>query len=1062
MQIEEETTIDHNLYSRQIGAFGVKAMKKLVKLRVMLVGLSGVGIETAKNLILSGPKAVSIFDNRICQKSDHEFNYYMKSEDIAQKKTRAQALLNSLAVLNSYVDVNILENSNFVCLNDPKLLANFDLVLVCDFYPLDQVQALNMTLRNQNKGLICTATAGMFGFIFTDFGDSHKIFDKNGETLKQVLITSIEQDGTITTEEKKRHDLEEGDWIKLIEVVGMEGMNEMEFKVEKVLTPFSLKVENLSKHNFGSYQRNGILKEVKKTIIKQFVPLQFALEEPLTNLLDCDMDFSNFDRIYQIKTMLKTLWKYISIKGRPEFFDRNELNLFINEFKKDLQGDIAKFEHECNKNNKEGDPFVSKKDWLNILDTNVPELLFSLSKGCYSPVCSFFGGIAAQEAVKFTGKFTPIDSLFMNEFYSRMFKNKKFEEIAQNAQDVQADPNSRYISQLALLGKNLHQQIEDAKVFLVGAGALGCEYLKMFSLMGMSSSKTGKFVVTDDDTIEVSNLNRQFLFRKIHIGKYKSVTACQEAKKFNQNFNVEGKVDRVSPNTENLFTDVFWDNLSFVVNAVDNVKARVYVDAKSVLHDKILFESGTLGTKCNSQLIIPNQTECYSDSQDPPETGYPQCTMRSFPYLIEHCIEFARSKFFEMFVKSSSFFAEFFENPTKAQQNLKKKLKNNLAELKEILEFLETYIPILSKPTLEEYVKLSIQIYQNFFDTTIAELISLFPPDCLNKEGNLFWSSPKRPPIPIPFDKTNQDHVNFVLSTIKILHQMIPLQELANKQVVKQILNSMKIVRKKVNTNTQDKAKLLDNSYNEEASDDDGQRVMNVVSKILELMKKNDKLLVKEVEFEKDDDQNGHIDFITFFSNFRALNYSIPIAPRHKIKLIAGKIIPAIATTTAMVCGSIGIEIYKTLLNVDFDEKRNFFSNLAIPIFSFSEPAKPLVRKDKKYDVIVLGPLVTIPKNWDTWTKIEVKGPMTLQQMRDHLKEKYKFNVSSVVLQNMELWSSYSMNKDNSKLSMNLDDIIASMGRTRYPGKKYEVLSISGENDEDVDVYCPIVKYYLG
>ena len=77
--------------------------------------------------------------------------------------------------------------------------------------------------------------------------------------------------------------------------------------------------------------------------------------------------------------------------------------------------------------------------------------------------------------------------------------------------------------------------------------------------------------------------------------------------------------------------------------------------------------------------------------------------------------------------------------------------------------------------------------------------------------------------------------------------------------------------------------------------------------------------------------------------------------------MIAGKIIPAIATSTAMVVGSIGIEIFKQILDVKFDQRWNFFSTLAIPIFSFSEPFPPKVEKDKDYDVILMGPVKTIP-----------------------------------------------------------------------------------------------------
>ena len=143
----------------------------------------------------------------------------------------------------------------------------------------------------------------------------------------------------------------------------------------------------------------------------------------------------------------------------------------------------------------------------------------------------------------------------------------------------------------------------------------------------------------------------------------KSQTSALVAKGFNSEFIVDPIVGRLQSSSENVFTDKFFDNLDFIVNAVDNVKARQYVDSKAVFHNKALFESGTLGTKCNSQLILPGKTECYSDSQDPPEKQIPDCTMRSFPYLIDHCIKWSRNKFFQVFIKPSQFLSEFKKNP---------------------------------------------------------------------------------------------------------------------------------------------------------------------------------------------------------------------------------------------------------------------------------------------------------------------------------------------------------------------------------------------------------------
>ena len=105
-------------------------------------------------------------------------------------------------------------------------------------------------------------------------------------------------------------------------------------------------------------------------------------------------------------------------------------------------------------------------------------------------------------------------------------------------------------------------------------------------------------------------------------------------------------------------------------------------------------------------------------------------------------------------------------------------------------------------------------------------------------------------------------------------------------------------------------------------------------------------ITVKPHDFEKDDDSNFHMDYISATANLRAENYEIQTAERSKIKRIAGNIIPAIATTTAMVTGLVCLEVYKFIQqHKSIESYRNAFANLALPFFGFTEPVPPKRQK---------------------------------------------------------------------------------------------------------------------
>ena len=72
--------LDTNLYSRQIKTYGLEAMSKLQNLKILIVGMRGLGTEIAKNIILSGVKEVKIIDENICEINDLGNNFYLSEK----------------------------------------------------------------------------------------------------------------------------------------------------------------------------------------------------------------------------------------------------------------------------------------------------------------------------------------------------------------------------------------------------------------------------------------------------------------------------------------------------------------------------------------------------------------------------------------------------------------------------------------------------------------------------------------------------------------------------------------------------------------------------------------------------------------------------------------------------------------------------------------------------------------------------------------------------------------------------------------------------------------------
>jgi ubiquitin-activating enzyme E1 len=205
------------------------------------------------------------------------------------------------------------------------------------------------------------------------------------------------------------------------------------------------------------------------------------------------------------------------------------------------------------------------------------------------------------------------------------------------------------------------------------------------------------------------------------------------------------------------------------------------------------------------------------------------------------------------------------------------------------------------------------------------------------------------------------------------------------------------------------------------------------------------------VEFEKDDDTNYHIDFITACSNLRAENYKIEQADRHRTKFIAGKIIPAIATTTALVTGLVVLELYKIIDGKkDLEQYKNGFVNLALPFFGFSEPiASP------KMEYVGPNGKVTLDKLWD---RFEVEN-ITLKQLLDDF-EKRGLSISMLSSGVSLLYASFfPPNKLKDRLGLKLSQLVETVSKKPIPAHQKEVIfDMVAEDMEDKDVEVPYIK----
>jgi ubiquitin-activating enzyme E1 len=1009
---------ENNFYSRQLYALGNDTMRKIKEMKILIIGIRGLGLEVTKNIILIGPKIVSIFDNSICETRDLSSNCFILEEQIG-KIRRDKACLKKLSQLNPYVNVNIVELEEEII----KLIINYDAIIITEMISREKLFEINNICRKNKKGFIYSLCLGISGFIFNDFGDDHIIYNPLGKDKQTFFIKNISNDkkGIVTIDDSNNQSLftSSSDYFFIDEIKGMEELNDLDNpKKINIIDYKSFYIGDTS--NYGKYISGGIIKEAFIPRHISFKSLKESMFDPINNEMKGQSLNVKCRKTELLHLSILAIHYYFSLhKKMPDINNSENVKEIIH---------LSKIIFEIG----------NDKDWIQKVknfDEDYISNVARFAKCEISPVCSFIGGIISQEIVKITGSYEPIQQWLWFDFFELI------EKIPLDCDRTLL--NSRYDDEIAIFGIENLNKIKKLNIFLVGAGALGCEFIKNFALMGLSSENESQAFVTDNDNIELSNLNRQFLFKNNDIGESKSKCACREGKIMNKNFNCIDLAYKIGEESEEYFDDLFWEKQDIIFSAVDNKNARKYIDSKCLFYNLPFLDCGTLGTSGTSLVIYPFKTLSYNDIQNYSSKEIPLCTLKTFPFLIEHCIEWGKLNFSQYFEKLILDLNSLYKNiDDYFNIILNGSFENRI--LKE-LNTMKQLILIEKERNIDEIINFSVQIFKELFEDNINEILLNNPIDKKNLDLTPFWSGSRRIPHPIRYSSNEEFHFQFIKNFCLIFARIFGLNI--------NIDNTFEIYLK-------DKSNIFyQNLKNKESNISSGININNIRDEIISLLENETKKEFKAEHLEKDKYKSYQLEFVYSMSMLRANNYNIQICNLNKFESILGNIVPALISTSSSIVGFVCLQIYSIIQTDDIKIMKNIAFDLASSKYFISYPESAIKLKNKISKS--KEKLVVIPDDCSVWDKIEIEGPLKVKEFIYYFKNKYNIEIEFINYNEKVLTDPLLFEKNDEEYEKTIEEIYFSVNKFSISKNiKYIKLEIVGRYNNEF-VLTPSIKYKI-
>nr|XP_054360721.1 ubiquitin-like modifier-activating enzyme 7 isoform X2 [Mirounga angustirostris] len=985
--LETSKLLDEELYSRQLCVLDLPAMQRIRRAKVLLSGLQGLGAEVAKNLVLMGVGSLTLHDPHPTCWSDLAAQFFLSEKDL--ERSRAEASQEPVAKLNGAVQVCVHTGDI-----TEELLLDFQ-VVVLTASKLEEQLRVGALCHKLGICFLVADTRGLVGQLFSDFGEDFTVQDPTEAEPLTAAIQHISQGSpgilTLRKEADARY-FHDGDLVTFSGIEGMVELNGCDPRPIRVQEDGTLEIGNTA--IFSRYLCGGAVTEVKKSETVSHKPLDVALLQPRV----VAQSPQEADRARCLHQAFRALHQFEHLNGRlPQPWDPDDAEMVVGLARslEPLKGT-------------EGEPLEE------LLDEALVQTVALSSAGGLSPMAAMLGAVAAQEVLKaISRKFMPLDQWLYFDALDCLPEDGKPLPTPEDC----APRCCRYDGQIAVFGAGFQEKLGQQRYLVVGAGAIGCELLKGFALVGLGAGASGGVTVADMDHIERSNLSRQFLFRTQDVGRPKAEVAAEATHRLNSDLQVTPLTYALDPTTEHIYEDNFFSRVDGVAAALDSFQARHYVAARCTHYLKPLLEAGTQGTLGHASVFVPYVTEAYrapASGLASEDATYPVCTLRHFPSTVEHTLQWARDEFEGLFCLSA-------ETINRHHQEL-----TSLGETDgpQVLTLLEEVLGVLrERPrTWQDCVVWALGHWQRRFHYGIMQLLSRFPPD-------------------------KDTHLLYVLAAANLYARMHGLPGSRDQTALRELLKMLPLPV------PQPSAASFPNDLNlAGASAEFGPEQLKKLHQVLEVWSGSPPL--EPLKFEKasqDNDSNFHVDFVVAAASLRAQNYGIPPANRTQSKRIVGQIIPAIATTTAAVAGLVGLELYKLVGGPrPLSAFRHSYLHLAENRFSSWVPCAPAIQK-----------LHYLTWTWTCWNRLKVPAGQpekTLELLLAHLHEQFGLRVTMLLHGKALLYSArWSPNKQAQHLALRVTELVQRVtGQMPKPGQRVLVLELSCEGEEEDTTFPPL------